>query len=109
MNITGRKLFLKALQEEGVEVVFGYPGGYVIDLFDELYKPESYEWGKIDNKDEIKVIVDKYFMCLFVFKNIGNTTNSHRFVHVSVSHPFRKLILGISDPPMSVTFASLHF
>lgn len=41
MNITGRKLFVKALQEEGVELIFGYPGGYVTDLFDELYKQEG--------------------------------------------------------------------
>ena len=38
MVITGRKLFVKALHEEKVDTVFGYPGGMVIDLFDELYK-----------------------------------------------------------------------
>ncbi|MBR1391920.1 MAG: biosynthetic-type acetolactate synthase large subunit [Lachnospiraceae bacterium] len=38
MDITGRKLFVKALHEEKVDTVFGYPGGMVIDLFDELYK-----------------------------------------------------------------------
>ena len=37
MDITGRKLFVKALQEEGVDTIFGYPGGTVTDLFDELY------------------------------------------------------------------------
>ena len=36
MDITGRKLFVKALQEEGVTTLFGYPGGTVTDLFDEL-------------------------------------------------------------------------
>lgn len=40
MDITGRKLFVKALQEEGVDTIFGYPGGTVTDLFDELYKTE---------------------------------------------------------------------
>ncbi len=43
MDITGRKLFVKALQEEGVDTVFGYPGGTVTDLFDELYKQENIE------------------------------------------------------------------
>ena len=38
MDITGRKLFVKALEEEGVDTIFGYPGGTVTDLFDELYK-----------------------------------------------------------------------
>ena len=41
MDITGRKLFVKALQEEGVDTIFGYPGGTVTDLFDELYKQDS--------------------------------------------------------------------
>ena len=30
-------------------------------MYDELYKPETYEWGNINNKDEIKDILDKYF------------------------------------------------
>ena len=41
MDITGRKLFVKALEEEGVDTIFGYPGGTVTDLFDELYKNDS--------------------------------------------------------------------
>ena len=43
MDITGRKLFVKALQEEGVDTIFGYPGGMVTDLFDELYKQDGIE------------------------------------------------------------------
>lgn len=41
MDITGRKLFVKALLEEGVDTIFGYPGGTVTDLFDELYKTDG--------------------------------------------------------------------
>lgn len=41
MDITGRKLFVKALLEEGVDTVFGYPGGMVTDVMDELYKQEE--------------------------------------------------------------------
>jgi len=37
-EIAGRELFVKALMEEGVETIFGYPGGTVTDLFDELYQ-----------------------------------------------------------------------
>ena len=43
MNITGRKLFVKALSEEGVDTVFAYPGGMVTDILDELYKHEEIE------------------------------------------------------------------
>jgi acetolactate synthase-1/2/3 large subunit len=38
MEITGRKLFVKALLEEGVETLFAYPGGMITDIMDELYK-----------------------------------------------------------------------
>lgn len=41
--IKGTELFVKALKEEGVEVLFGYPGGQAIDLFDALYDEEEIE------------------------------------------------------------------
>ena len=41
MDITGRKLFVKALKEEGVDTIFAYPGGMVTDIIDELYKSED--------------------------------------------------------------------
>lgn len=34
----GAQLVLKALEEQGVEVVFGYPGGAVLPIYDELFK-----------------------------------------------------------------------
>lgn len=37
MKISGNSLFVKALKDEGVDTLFAYPGGCVIDLFDELY------------------------------------------------------------------------
>ena len=41
MNITGRKLFVKALKEEGVDTIFAYPGGMITDIMDEIYKTEG--------------------------------------------------------------------
>lgn len=43
MNITGAELFVKALKEENVDVLFAYPGGQAIDLFDALYGEEAIE------------------------------------------------------------------
>lgn len=40
-QISGNKLLVKALKEEGVEVLFGYPGACTIDLSDELYKQNT--------------------------------------------------------------------
>ena len=33
-KMTGNEFLVKALQEEGVEKIFGYPGACVIDIFD---------------------------------------------------------------------------
>ena len=38
MDIKGTELFVKALREEGVDTVFGYPGGAILNVYDELYK-----------------------------------------------------------------------
>ena len=37
-QISGNKLLVKAIKEEGVDVLFGYPGACTIDISDELYK-----------------------------------------------------------------------
>ena len=36
MKVTGAQAIVKCLEEQGVEVIFGFPGGVIIDLFDEL-------------------------------------------------------------------------
>jgi acetolactate synthase-1/2/3 large subunit len=40
MQITGAEIVIRCLQEEGVEYVFGYPGGAVLFIYDELFKQE---------------------------------------------------------------------
>ena len=40
MKVTGAELIVKCLEEQGVEVMFGFPGGVIIDLFDELEKSD---------------------------------------------------------------------
>ena len=42
-KISGNKLLVKALKEEGVDTLFGYPGACTIDISDELYKAGFYE------------------------------------------------------------------
>ena len=36
MKMTGAQIFLKCLEREGVKHIFGYPGGVVLDIYDEL-------------------------------------------------------------------------
>jgi acetolactate synthase I/II/III large subunit len=40
-TMTGAGIVIKALADQGVEVIFGYPGGAVLPLYDELFKQNS--------------------------------------------------------------------
>ena len=53
MQIKGTQLFVKALREEGVTTLFGYPGGQVIDIFDALY-----------NQNDIDVVLPRHEQAL---------------------------------------------
>ena len=38
IRMNGARIVIETLIEQGVTDVFGYPGGQVVDLYDELYK-----------------------------------------------------------------------
>lgn len=38
MLLTGAEILIKSLLDEGVDTIFGYPGGAVLNIYDELYK-----------------------------------------------------------------------
>ena len=40
MKLTGAQILMEVLKEEGVDTIFGYPGGAIIDIYDELAKTE---------------------------------------------------------------------
>ena len=52
-QISGNKLLVRALKEEGVDTVFGYPGACTIDISDELYK-----------QNDIRVILPRHEQAL---------------------------------------------
>jgi len=41
MELTGAEIVVKCLPAEGVEYVFGYPGGAVLFIYDELFKQDK--------------------------------------------------------------------
>jgi acetolactate synthase-1/2/3 large subunit len=41
VELTGAEIVVRCLQEEGVEHVFGYPGGAVLYIYDELFKQDK--------------------------------------------------------------------
>ncbi len=38
MQLTGSQIIIECLKEQGVDTVFGYPGGAILNVYDELYK-----------------------------------------------------------------------
>ncbi len=49
MELTGAEIFVRALQAEGVDYIFGYPGGAVLHIYDALY-----------NQDKVKHILVRH-------------------------------------------------
>jgi hypothetical protein len=43
MQLTGAEIVIRCLQEEKVEYVFGYPGGSVLFIYDELFKQDKFK------------------------------------------------------------------
>lgn len=41
MQLTGSQIVIECLKEQGVDTVFGYPGGAILNVYDELYKHSS--------------------------------------------------------------------
>ncbi len=50
MKLTGAEILIKCLREQGVDTVFGFPGGAVLNIYDELYR----------HKDEIRHILTSH-------------------------------------------------
>ena len=40
-QLTGSQIVLECLKEQGVDTVFGYPGGAILNIYDELYKQQD--------------------------------------------------------------------
>ncbi len=43
MKLTGAQIVIESLIKENVEVVFGYPGGAIMNVYDEIYKQNSFK------------------------------------------------------------------
>jgi acetolactate synthase-1/2/3 large subunit len=43
MELTGAEIVVRCLRDEGIKHVFGYPGGAVLNIYDEIYKQTDFE------------------------------------------------------------------
>src|SRR5574344_1205805 len=41
MKLTGAQIVIECLLEQGVKTIFGYPGGQILNIYDELYKSKD--------------------------------------------------------------------
>ena len=41
MQLTGSQILVECLKEQGVDTIFGYPGGSVLNIYDELYRHQN--------------------------------------------------------------------
>ncbi|MGE4503891.1 MAG: biosynthetic-type acetolactate synthase large subunit [Desulfovibrionaceae bacterium] len=70
MELTGAQILLKCLEKEGVSTVFGFPGGAVIDIYDELPRSSvehilvRHEQGAIHAADGYARATGKVGVCL---------------------------------------------
>ncbi len=71
MRCTGAKIVLKCLIEHGVDKIFGYPGGAVLNIYDELYSCKdikciltSHEQGAIHTADGYARATGKVGVCI---------------------------------------------
>lgn len=70
MKLKGTEILLKALEEEKVDIIFGYPGGSVLDIYDQLYKSDikhilvRHEQGAVHAADGYARVTGKVGVCL---------------------------------------------
>ncbi len=70
MKRSGAQIFVEALQKEGVDVVFGFPGGAVLDIYDQLFDSKikhvltRHEQGAIHAADAYARASGKTGVCL---------------------------------------------
>ena len=71
MELTGSQIVIECLKEQGVDTVFGYPGGTILNIYDELYRhPEihhiltSHEQGASHAADGYARATGKVGVCL---------------------------------------------
>ena len=71
MLLNGSEIIIECLKEQGVDTVFGYPGGAILNLYDELYKHQeihhvltSHEQGAAHAADGYARSTGKVGVCL---------------------------------------------
>lgn len=90
MRMTGAKMVVESLHKEGVEVVFGYPGGAIMNVYDEIYKQDYFQ--HILNRHEQASII--------AAEGYARATGKVGVAIVTSGPGFTNAITGIADAYM---------
>ncbi len=63
MELTGAEILMRCLAEEGVEYIFGYPGGAVLHIYDELFKQDRVKHILVRHEQAAVHAADGYARC----------------------------------------------
>ncbi|NCV04908.1 MAG: acetolactate synthase 3 catalytic subunit [Betaproteobacteria bacterium] len=63
MEMTGAEIVCRCLHEEGIKHLFGYPGGAVLFIYDEIYKQDKFEHILVRHEQAAVHAADAYARC----------------------------------------------
>jgi acetolactate synthase I/II/III large subunit len=63
LELTGAEIVVRCLHAEGVKHVFGYPGGAVLNIYDEIYKQDGFEHILVRHEQAAVHAADAYARC----------------------------------------------
>jgi len=63
MELTGAEIVVRSLQAEGVKHVFGYPGGAVLYIYDEIFKQDGFQHILVRHEQAAVHAADAYSRC----------------------------------------------
>ncbi len=93
MKMTGAKMVIESLHQEGVEVVFGYPGGAIMNVYDEIYKQNYFQ--HILNRHEQASII--------AAEGYARSTGKVGVAIVTSGPGFTNAVTGLADAYMDST------
>lgn len=91
-RLNGSEILVRALAEEGVEYVFGYPGGSVLNIFDAIYKQDKFKHILVRHEQGAAHAADAY------------SRASNKVGVALVTDPALLTLLPASRPPMPTAF-----
>lgn len=94
MRKSGAEIVVDALIQEGIDVLFGYPGGVIIPIFDALY----------DHEDKIKVVLNRHEQgCALAAAGYARATGKTGVCLATSGPGATNIVTGIADAYLDST------